>query len=97
VDYFFCLLDHAYTQATNFSNAKGPNFARRSNKCEWQVTLCNGGFYDGWKAFAMDHCLKKGEHLMFILIANDCFVVHIFDEFGFEKIIPRGLSSKGQR
>jgi hypothetical protein len=67
------------------------------NKCEWQVTLCNGGFYDGWKTFAMDHCLKKEEHIMFILVANDCFIVHIFDEFGFEKIIPRGLSSKGQR
>jgi hypothetical protein len=43
----------------------------------------------------MDHCLKKGEHLVFTLIANDCFVVHIFDEFGFEITIPRGLSSNG--
>lgn len=34
---------------------------------------------------------------MFILVANDCFVVHIFDEFGYEKIILKGLSSKGQR
>ncbi len=34
---------------------------------------------------------------MFTIVANDCFIVHIFDEFRFEKIIPRGLSSKGQR
>jgi len=67
------------------------------NRCEWKMTLYNGRFYDGWKAFTMDHCSKKGKHLMFILIANDCFVVHIFDEFGSKKIIFRGLSSKGQR
>jgi hypothetical protein len=45
------------------------------------------------KAFVMDHCLKKGEHLVFTFIVNDYFVVHIFDEFGFEITIPRGLSS----
>jgi hypothetical protein len=32
---------------------------------------------------------------MFTLIANDCFIVRIFDEYGFEKALPRGLSSKG--
>jgi hypothetical protein len=55
------------------------------------VNLCNRRFYDGWKAFAMDHCLKKGEHMVFNFITNDCFVVHIFDEFGFEITILRGL------
>ncbi len=67
------------------------------NGCEWQVNLWNGKFYDGWKSFTMNHCLKKGEHLVFTLITNDCFVVHFFDEFGFEKVILKGLSSKGQR
>jgi hypothetical protein len=43
----------------------------------------------------MDHCLKKGEHLVFTIIANACFVVHIFDEFGFEITITKGLSSNG--
>jgi hypothetical protein len=43
------------------------------------------------------HCLKKREHLVFTLIANDCFIVHIFYEFGSKKSIPRGLSSKGQK
>ncbi len=28
---------------------------------------------------------------------NDCFDVHIFDEFNFEKAIPRGLSSQRLR
>jgi hypothetical protein len=59
------------------------------------VSLCNERFYDGWKSFAMDHCLKKGEHLMFTLGTNDCFVVHIFDEFGFEIIILKGLLNNG--
>jgi hypothetical protein len=59
------------------------------------VSLCNGRFYGGWKSFAMDHCLKKGEHLVFTFIANDCFIVHIFGEFGFEITIPRGLSNNG--
>jgi len=57
------------------------------------MNLCNGRFYDGWKTFIMDHCLKKGEHLVFAFIANDCFLVHIFDEFDFEITNPRGLSS----
>ncbi len=96
MDYFFCFLDHAPKQHSLVMQ-KVLILRKRDNGCEWQMTLCNGGFYDGWKAFAMDHCLKKGEHLVFTLVTNDCFVVHIFDEFGCEKIIPRGLSSKGQR
>jgi hypothetical protein len=59
------------------------------------VNVCNGKFYDGWKTFIMDHCMKKGEHLVFTFIANDCFVVHIFDESGFEITIIRGLSNNG--
>jgi hypothetical protein len=39
--------------------------------------------------------MKKEEHMVFTLIANDCFVLHIFDEFGFEITIPKGLSSNG--
>ncbi len=39
--------------------------------------------------------MKKGEHLVFTFIANDCFVVHIFDESGFEITIIRGLSNNG--
>ncbi len=97
MDHIFYLLDHAYTQVAEFGNAKVLILQGGDNICEWQMTLCNGRFYDGWKAFTMDHCSKKGEHIMFILIANDCFVVHIFDEFGSKKIIFRGLSSKGQR
>jgi hypothetical protein len=45
------------------------------NECSWQMTLCNTGFYDHWKTFAVDHCLKKGEHLMFILIKMIVFMV----------------------
>jgi hypothetical protein len=44
------------------------NLKGRDNRCNWQVTLCNTKFYDHKKSFAMDHCLKKGEHLMFTFI-----------------------------
>jgi hypothetical protein len=43
----------------------------------------------------MDHSLKKGEHLVFTFITNDCFIIHIFVEFGFEKVILKDLSNKG--
>jgi hypothetical protein len=35
-----------------------------------------------------------GEHLVFYFYENDYFDVHIFNEFSFEKVIPRGLSSQ---
>ncbi len=64
------------------------------NRCSQQVTLCNTKLYDHQKTFVIDHCLKKGEHLVFTFIKMNCFDVHIFDEFRFEKVIPRGLSSQ---
>ncbi len=65
------------------------NLQGGDNGCEWQMSLCNGELYDGWKSFAIDHSLKKGEDLVFTFVTNDCFVIHIFDEFGFEKKILR--------
>jgi hypothetical protein len=47
------------------------------------------------KHLQMDHSLKKGEHLVFIFITNDCFIIHIFAKFGFEKVIIKGLLNKG--
>jgi hypothetical protein len=47
---------------------KGLNLQGGNNGCSWQVTLCNIEFHDHLKAFAMDHYLKKGEHMVFIFI-----------------------------
>jgi hypothetical protein len=42
------------------------------------------GYQFGWKAFATDIGLKKGDQLLFTLIAKSHFNVRVFDESGLE-------------
>jgi hypothetical protein len=41
--------------------------------------------------------LEEGGTSNVYFFLNDCFDVHIFDEFSFKKTIPRGLSSQRLR
>lgn len=54
--------------------------------CEWVVSMYLGGFYGGWKSFAVDHRLEKGDSLMFSLIGARRFTVFVFDKYGIEKV-----------
>jgi hypothetical protein len=45
----------------------------------------------------MDHCMKKGKHLVFIFIKMIIFVFISLMNFSFAKAIPRALSSQRRR
>lgn len=66
---------------------------------EWVVTFDNMALKDGWKAFATDYRLEKGDLVMFALVAPKRFYVNVFDGFGMEKVSTREppVNSKGSQ
>jgi hypothetical protein len=66
---------------------------------EWVVTFDNMALKDGWKAFATDYKLEKGDLVMFALVAPKRFYVNVFDGFGMEKVSTREppVNSKGSQ
>lgn len=64
---------------------------------EWVVSFNRCGFYGGWKSFAADHCIERGDHLMVGRTGTNRFLVHIFDKNGTEKLgIGKGSSPKAR-
>lgn len=62
---------------------------------EWRVTFKGIGFKGGWRAFAIDYRLEKGDLVTFALVAPNRFYVDVFNIFGMEKypINSRGSPS----
>ena len=52
---------------------------------EWVVAFTRNALRAGWKVFATDHRLEKGDMIMFTLIAPKRFSVCVFDSSGEEK------------
>lgn len=53
---------------------------------EWVVGFNRSGLYGGWKSFAADHCIERGDHLVAALTGTNRFLVHVFDKNGMEKL-----------
>ena len=61
---------------------------------EWVVTFNNIGLSGGWKAFAIDYHLEKGDQIMFGLVAPNRFYVNVFDKSGMEKVCTKKLLNR---
>ncbi|KAG0586829.1 hypothetical protein KC19_2G120800 [Ceratodon purpureus] len=91
--------DYALPSANNcnmqipafYTREHGPNIR---GKCllvgvtgaQWEVSFKDISFRDGWKVFANDYKLEKGDIIVFSLVAPKKFLVNIFDKFGMEKV-----------
>lgn len=63
---------------------------------EWVVISSSATLKNGWKAFAVDYQLEKGDQIMFGLVAPKRFYVSVFDKSGMEKVSTRQhLNSMG--
>lgn len=61
--------------------------------CEWPVTFHSVAFEAGWKEFAVDYELEKGDGIMFSLVDRRRFHVNVFDKFGMEKLSTKQRAS----
>ncbi|KAG0625460.1 hypothetical protein M758_2G057300 [Ceratodon purpureus] len=102
--------DYALPTASNcnmqipafYTREHGPNI---QGKCslvgvtgaKWEVFFKDISFRDGWKVFANDYKLEKGDIIVFALIQPRTFYVNVFDKFGMEKVGQNKENGEGGR